>query len=275
MSISAALLMLPPWQALILVLVVMAGLSLLAFFLASQLMPLRLRLIHNDVAGFIYAAIGAIYGVLLAFVVVVVWEQYDSTRVNTQQEATTALQLYYEMGILEDGRAQELRSGLLNYLRDVVDKEYPAMTRLTQINTNPASAAGLVSVWQAAKKLQPDTAQEQILYDGMLAGLAELSRLRAQRLDDAWEALPEVIWLGLLGGAIITMLFAILLGTENTRVHALMVTLQAVLIGLIFHMVIQMDHPFVGALSISDEPFTKVIDALGGDAPTVPTPAHP
>ena len=31
---------------------------------------------HNDVAGFIYAVIGVIYAVLLAFVVIVEWEMF-------------------------------------------------------------------------------------------------------------------------------------------------------------------------------------------------------
>jgi hypothetical protein len=33
---------------------------------------------HNDVGGFIFAAVGVLYAVLLAFVVVVVWENLNS-----------------------------------------------------------------------------------------------------------------------------------------------------------------------------------------------------
>ena len=51
------------------VLVAVAGL-----LFVQRLVPSRLRQEHNDVAGFIYAVLGVAYAVLLAFVVIVVWE---------------------------------------------------------------------------------------------------------------------------------------------------------------------------------------------------------
>jgi hypothetical protein len=40
--------------------------------LAQYLVPWQVRRQHNDVAGFIYAALGAMYAVLLAFVTIAV-----------------------------------------------------------------------------------------------------------------------------------------------------------------------------------------------------------
>jgi hypothetical protein len=51
-------------------------LSLIGFELVHRLVPADLRQRHNDVAGFIYAALGVIYAVLLALVVISVWEEY-------------------------------------------------------------------------------------------------------------------------------------------------------------------------------------------------------
>ena len=48
-------------------LVALAGLELV-----QRLVPASSRLPHNDVAGFIYAALGVIYAVLLALVVIAV-----------------------------------------------------------------------------------------------------------------------------------------------------------------------------------------------------------
>lgn len=258
MSLSAKILMLSQWQALGLILGVMMVLSLLGFYLTHRLMPLRVRMIHNEVAGFVFAAIAAIYGVLLAFVVIVVWEQFHQTRVNTQHEASLALRLYYEMGIVDEEKAlTQLRDGLMNYLHDVVEKEYPAMAAM---QPPPPAAQGLVSLWGSLKSLTPRTTQEEKLYEELLDNLGELSRLRAQRLDDAIEELPGIIWVGLIGGAIISLVFTFILGTENIRIHAVMIALLAALIGLIFHVVIQLDHPFLGSVSISPEVFQEVIE---------------
>jgi hypothetical protein len=42
--------------------------------LVRRLVPTETRQKHNDVAGFIYAALGVIYAVLLALVVIAAWE---------------------------------------------------------------------------------------------------------------------------------------------------------------------------------------------------------
>ena len=46
--------------------------------LVQRLVPASSRQQHNDVAGFIYAALGVIYAVLLALVVIAVWEEFDA-----------------------------------------------------------------------------------------------------------------------------------------------------------------------------------------------------
>ena len=42
---------------------------------------------YNEVAGFIIAVIGGLYAVLLAFVVISVWEQFDAAQTNAAHEA--------------------------------------------------------------------------------------------------------------------------------------------------------------------------------------------
>jgi hypothetical protein len=67
---------------------VVGGVCLLAlagFELVQRLVPAASRRQHNDVAGFIYAALGVIYAVLLALVVIAVWEQYGAARETVEQ----------------------------------------------------------------------------------------------------------------------------------------------------------------------------------------------
>jgi hypothetical protein len=48
--------------------------------LVQRLVPTEVRQGHNDVAGFIYAVVGVIYAVLLALMVIAVWEDYEKAR---------------------------------------------------------------------------------------------------------------------------------------------------------------------------------------------------
>src|SRR5829696_4291482 len=61
--------------------------ALVGFELVHRLVPARSRQKHNDVAGFIYAALGVIYAVLLALVVIAVWEEYQAASETVEEEA--------------------------------------------------------------------------------------------------------------------------------------------------------------------------------------------
>jgi len=53
----------------------------------------RLR-INNEVAGFMFAVVGVLYAVLLAFAVIVVWEKFNEAEHAAAQEAGAAATVY-------------------------------------------------------------------------------------------------------------------------------------------------------------------------------------
>ena len=64
-------------------LVALAGLELV-----QRLVPADSRSPHNDVAGFIYAALGVIYAVLMALVVIAVWEEFQTASRPSSRKPT-------------------------------------------------------------------------------------------------------------------------------------------------------------------------------------------
>ena len=65
------------------VLIAVTGLTMV-----QRLVPLQLRKEHNDVAGFIYAVLGVIYAVLIALVVIAVWEDFAAARDTVERESS-------------------------------------------------------------------------------------------------------------------------------------------------------------------------------------------
>ena len=61
----------------------------------QRLVPTSSRQPHNDVAGFIYAALGVIYAVLLALVVIAVWGEYDAASETVEQEANAVAEIFW------------------------------------------------------------------------------------------------------------------------------------------------------------------------------------
>src|ERR687896_1362547 len=119
-------------------LIALAGLELV-----QRLVPATSRRPHNDVAGFIYAALGVIYAVLLALVVIAVWEEYRAARETVEQEANAAADIFWLADRLPEPRGTHLQELLRSYAQEVVHREWPLMEQgqtplMTQTRGTPA-----------------------------------------------------------------------------------------------------------------------------------------
>src|ERR671911_123852 len=109
---------------------VVGGVCLLAlagFELVHRLVPAASRRQHNDVAGFIYAALGVIYAVLIALVVIAVWEEYELARETVEQEANAAADIFWLTDRLPEPRGTRVQELVRSYAEEVVDNEWPLM----------------------------------------------------------------------------------------------------------------------------------------------------
>src|SRR3954447_11363614 len=91
--------------------------SLAGFELVHRLVPAASRQQHNDVAGFIYAALGVIYAVLLALVVIAVWEQYQAASETVEQEANAAAEIFWLANRLPEPRGTHIQELVRFYAR--------------------------------------------------------------------------------------------------------------------------------------------------------------
>jgi high-affinity Fe2+/Pb2+ permease len=75
---------------------------------------------------------------------------------------------------------------------------------------------------------------------------------------------PGVIWLVLLGGALVTIGFTYFFGTENLRAQMLMTGALSLLIFSGLLIIIAIDHPFAGTVRIEPESLALVLKDFGG-----------
>ena len=68
---------LPLWQLILAVVVIPTAIAIGFQVLVRRLVGVERLALNNEVAGFIFAIIGVVYAVLLAFVVIAVWEKFS------------------------------------------------------------------------------------------------------------------------------------------------------------------------------------------------------
>jgi hypothetical protein len=199
---------------------------------------------HHEVAGFLFGAVGVVYAVLLAFVVIVVWERYYDASQNAAQESNQLGDLWSLAGGFDEETGAILRGELVKYGRTVLDDEWPAMAARRE---SPEAWRAFQQIWDAYVRLEPRTDAERAVYDESLEALRSLGDSRRTRLHDSESRIPGVLWTALYGGAAITVAFTYLFQLTSLRLQLLMTALMVALMALVLFVVFAMSEPFAGA----------------------------
>ena len=233
--------------------------------LVQRLVPAPIREEHNDVAGFIYAVLGVIYAVLLALVVIAVWEDFGRARVTVETEANALAEIFWLAHQLPEPEGRELQELSLSYAEDVVDEEWPLMEqgRAPLMEQTEGVTQGWVLIDDIRANIQgyePRTAAGEQLYAEGLDQVQRLADARRTRLVQAEEGLPTVLWVVLVVAGIVVVGFAYFFGVQNTEAHALMVVSLAGVIALVLFTIAAMEHPFSGGARVGPEAFELVLE---------------
>jgi fumarate reductase subunit D len=238
------------------VLVAVAGLVLV-----QRLVPPERREGQNDVAGFIYAVLGVAYAVLLAFVVIAVWQDYETAKTNVESEAHELAGVYFLASQLPEPERTRIQDLTRTYARVVVEQEWPMMERG---RTSPRAESLLSQLRSKILEFDPRTEGEQVLYESGLTQLHDAADARRERLLEVREGIPELLWVVLVGGGAITVSFTYLFGLKSNASHALMVAALTLLICGILFTIGEFDNPFSGVVEIRPDAFREVLGSFGG-----------
>ena len=240
-------------------------LALAGLELVQRLVPVSSRQRHNDVAGFIYAALGVIYAVLIALVVIAVWEEYDAASVTVEQEANALAEIFWLGNRLPEPEGSHIQELARSYAQDVIDEEWPLMEQgqaplMTQVEETPAGWTLIDEIRASLQDFQPQTPADEQLYAEGLDQVQRLADARRMRLVAAEEGIPGVLWSVLIFGGIAAVGFTYLFGLENTWAHRLMVLTLAAVIGLVLFTIGAMEHPFSGGARIGTGAFDLILE---------------
>jgi hypothetical protein len=215
---------------------------------------------HADVAGYVYAVVGVIYGVILAQVVVAAWEEYRDARDASASEASAVLNLdRLSRGWPDQERAQ-LREALTAYARNVIEVEWPAMEAG---DFGVARRQTLMtSIWTAYDLIAQSPAGRSANYAASLDQLDNLDDARRNRFVLGESNLPQTMTLTLLLGGIVTVGFSYLFAIEDSWLHGLITGSLALLVALLLLLEYQLQTPFAGVDAIEPTAMQLVLEDL-------------
>jgi hypothetical protein len=240
----------------LLLLCVAMALAVGGLILVQVLVPTEVRRQQNDVAGFIYAVLGVTYAVLLGLMVVAVWEEWNAASVTADDEASSLAEVFWLADRMPETEGRHIQELARSYARVVVNEEWSLMAR----EKSSSRAWDLLDdIRTSLQNFDPSTPEEQVVYEQSLERMRDLADARRDRLLEAEQGLPGILWVVLITGGVIVVGFTYLFGLDSTLIHLLMVASLALVIALVLFTVAALNFPFKGDITIGPDAMEHVL----------------
>lgn len=228
--------------------------------LVRRLAPSIVEGEHNEVAGFLIAVVGVVYAVLLAFIVIVTWEEYREARDTVNAEAGALRSLYRGSQSLPEPAKGRMGDLVVRYGREVANEEWAAMDD----GGGSRAAFDLVSdMFGTLGNVATTTPTQETFLADALGRLNDVAEHRAERITVAEEGQLSIMWVAIILGGILTVGFALLFGVANERLHYLMVGGFAAVLALQVLVILVLSHPFSGDVRVTPRPIEDVVRDFG------------
>lgn len=228
-------------------------------FVVTRTSAAHSRKESNDFTGAVVAVIGTTYAVLLAFMLSGVWNMFQQAQVNAEQEANDLVNIYRISAQLEDPTREQIRGLTLQYAKNAIETEFPALND----DTLPPQGGELVAaMWREAGAIKASTPNQQIAMSELMSTLRGLTEHRRIRIMQSREMLPPILWAVLIAGGVITVAAACFFGVPNFRFHLLQVMVLSFLIALVLVAIADIDRPYQGDVRVRPDGFAFAIQTF-------------
>lgn len=255
----------PTWEVGLVVIGSWTGLSLAGLWIFERLVNVETRRKDTDTVGLTFAIVAVVYAVLIAFIVVDVFETSAKGEQIATAEANKLSNLMLDSSGLPPQIAGEVRADLDQYIDIVVKSEWPSQRagKLSDAVFEPGWTV-LAHLSTRLAVFEPSTMGQNVNKGEMLHTMNELIKARRSRILAAGEHLPLVVWQILLLAGAVAVGYTYLFGAHSFGIHVAITGLISATIALVFVLIIALDYPFRGEVSVGDEAFVNVKATAAG-----------
>jgi hypothetical protein len=209
-------------------------------------------------ADYVATFMVTMYTVLVAFIVVVLWQRLDDINVDVRTEGQDLTQLVWAAQRLPAADRVALRSAVTDYASAVLDHEWPP--------GNLASANGSASAITAVRghlATSFSLDEQTTLRDQELAVVDDLAASRADRVSKSLSSsYPEILTVALVLLSVATVLTPFLLGPRVEPLSVLGIVVTIVVVCSALALVLDLQSTFGGPFSVSRVPLQAVQQQL-------------
>ncbi|GAA3859049.1 DUF4239 domain-containing protein [Saccharothrix violaceirubra] len=215
---------------------------------------------NNEAAGQVFTIVGGLQAVLVAFVLIALFDGVAAAGNASYEEADSLVAATWAGDALGERTGDEVRRLSREYLETVVDEEWPRMR-----SGDESDDAGWSTLDRLRRVIAEAPATDAWLVDRKTEAadkLWQVYQARQTRLDSATEGVDAVVWFVLVMGGILTIGLPLLFGGPLMRTHVIIVATLAATITLLLYATYQLQNPFGGGAELQPDAFSAALSRL-------------
>jgi hypothetical protein len=250
----------PTWQL---------GLILAAFFAivtaagTIAFRPIVKKYIHgagkaNDLVGILISCYSVFYGLLLGLIAVAAFGSYTTSDDNVNKEAGLLGSLYQMAAQFPEPTASTLKTEVRTYLKYEIETHWPRQKKGV---TAWAGADLIAPMYHTVAAFDAQDRKQEVLQAETLKTVKEYAALRQSRLGAATSGIPPTLYWVVVLGALLNLILIWMFDME-LQIHLVLGVVFSVFISLVVLMIIAMDWPFRGEVSVGPDHLKNVYESV-------------
>lgn len=214
----------------------------------------------DEAASRVFTVVAGLEAVLLAFVLISLFDGVNSARSGAYQEADSLVAVYWDANLLPQPASTEIRKLAVSYGQTVVDQEWPAMQ--DGMSVSDTGKAQLDQLHDAIASFVPTTYPQEDRQTQLTNDLSAVYQARQQRISASMTKVNPLIWAALIVGAVLSVGLTCLFGGEKLLIHVIIAAVLAGTVTVLLFATFQLQDPYSGAAHIGPAAFASALDQL-------------
>jgi uncharacterized protein DUF4239 len=244
------------------------------YLLAATIYWVVTRLAVNDRARAFKAVspgmlppLGILFALLVGFIAVEVWNNFDKAKVAVASEAGALRSVVLLAENFPEEQKIRIHTLIDRHIEEAINKEWPAMAR-QRATLSTMRANALIEELHEVLTLKPADDSQRAAQPEMMEAIEAALDARRQRIVVSQSSVGRVKWAGILLQGICTLIAIAMVHSDNRLACAIAMTLFATGIALSLLLIGAYSRPFTGEISVRPDLLSQVITS--GTPATLP-----
>jgi hypothetical protein len=224
----------------------------LAVWLVRRTVPATRDGFHAEISAPMLGIVAAVFGLLLAFVIIIAYQNFLEADDNASREAAALSSIVRDSAAFPEPGGSNVRRAVGAYVRSVVQDEFPQMREGTDSDVARGTLDG---VFAAFRTVEPKTPEQTAFYDDAVRQLNETLDARRNRIESAVGGLPWDIAVLILFSSFVVVAYSLVVGSPSYWFHLLGPAAIASVVAVSLVVLVDLSYPFSGDFAIPPDDF--------------------